>query len=136
MIEWAPTAQRLGYTSELDMWTDLYCVRKLSISMLAVKLDVSRNTVRTSLERLNIEVRKQGGPNNLKLDVTDGLIDEIKREGIAAVAKRLELSYTTVYKRLRARGLKVADLHPEDAVAAIRIDATDPPEEDTHDQEL
>jgi len=127
MIDWAPTAARLGYESELAMWTDLYIDRGLSISTLATKLDVSRNTVRTSLERLNIAIRKQGGPNNQKLNITDELVDEIKREGIAAVAKRLNLSYTTVYKRLyRVRGLKVSDLHPKDADRVATIDPTEP----------
>ena len=116
MINWERTYTRLGYESEVDFWTDLYCKKGFSIAALATKLDVSRNTVRSALERLKIEIRKQGGPNNQKLAEVDGaIIEEIKKDGIAAVAKRLGLSYTTIYKRYRIYTLKVSDLHPDDA---------------------
>jgi transposase len=108
-ISWELTASQLGYGSELELWTDLYVTRGFSISELATKLDVSRNTIRTALERVKIDVRKQGGPNNQKFDVTDEIIEEIRLNGIAAVAKRLDLSYTTVYKRVKIRATDVAD---------------------------
>jgi len=111
MIDWTPIAHRLNYPNEEAMWLDLYSVRKLSVGALAKKLDVSRNTIRTSLDRASVPVRKRGGSNNTKLQITDELVEEIRRHGIAVVARRLHLSYTTVYKRLyRVRGLKVADL--------------------------
>lgn len=100
MINWESTYTRLGYKSELEFWTDLYTTRGLSIAELATKLDVSRNTIRASLERAHIEIRKQGGPNNQKLEVSPAIVEEIEKDGIAAVAKRLDLSYTTVYKQL------------------------------------
>jgi hypothetical protein len=132
MISWDATVHRLGYTSEADMWHDLYVHRGLSISVLAERLDVSRNTIRTSLERRHIPIRKQGGPNNQKLEVTDALVDEVQREGIAAVAKRLNLAYTTLYKRLHARKvLEAARLLPEDAarIATIGVMPQDEEEE-------
>lgn len=113
-IEWDETAVKLGFESEEAMWQDYYIVRKLSITQLAERLGVSRNTVRAALERLEIPVRSRGGPNNQKLDVTDELVDEIRRDGIAAVAKRRGLSYTTVYKRLyHVKGLTPKDVAEE-----------------------
>lgn len=111
MTDWTRLSSSLNYGDERSMWEDLYTVRKLSISQIARKLDVSSNTVRASLMRHGVTTRKRGGPNNQRLVVTDELVDECRRDGIAAVARRLDLDYTTVYKRLyRVRGLKVSDL--------------------------
>jgi len=113
-IQWNDVAQRLKYVDEVEMWNDLYVARGLSISKLALKLDISRNTVRDALDRVGIQLRGRGGPNNQKLEVTDELIEDIRENGVTAVAKKLGLSYTTVYKRLyRIKGLTVADLHAE-----------------------
>lgn len=111
MISWETLALTLGYDSPLEMWTDLYVTRKLSIAQLSRKLDVSRNTVRDSIRRAGIKLKGRGGPNNRRLIVTDELVEEIRRDGISTVAKRLEIDYTTLYKRLRnIRGLKISDL--------------------------
>jgi len=111
MINWDEVAAKLGYTSEVSLWVDLYTTRGLSISQIARKLDVSRNTIRGSLEKAGIQIRKQGGPNNQRLVVTDELVDEIRKDGVAVVAARLGLDYSTLYKRLRnVRKLKVSDL--------------------------
>lgn len=92
------------------MWQDLYVTRKLSLVILAQKLDVSRNTVRSSLERLNIPIRTRGGANNQRLgELTGELIAEIEQHGVAATAKRLGLSYTTLYKRLYKRDATQAE---------------------------
>jgi transposase-like protein len=129
MIDWTPVAQRLGYDTEWAMWNDLYVTRALSITQLAKKLDVSRNTVRSALDRLQIDIRRRGGPNNQKLEITDELIEEVKKDGVAAVAKKLGLPYSTLYKRLyRVKGLTVGDLHPEEPEPA-QVEASDPTSE-------
>lgn len=111
MIDWTNTAQRLGYDSEAAMWTDYYVTKGLSVSQLAKRLDVSRNTIRDSLDRCGITIRGRGGPNNQKLDITDELVEEIRRDGITKVAKKLGLSYTTLYKRIyRVKGLTIAEV--------------------------
>jgi len=111
MIEWNSVASALGYTGEVEMWKDLYTTRRLSISQLSRKLDVGRNTIRASLGKSGIVLRKRGGPNNQRLVVTDELVEEVRKDGVAAVAKRLKLDYTTLYKRIyRVRGLTVKSL--------------------------
>lgn len=100
MTDWTPVFSRLGYKSETEMWEDLYIAQGMSITELAKSLGVSRNKIRASLTNCGVPFRGRGGPNHQKLEVTDELIEEIKKDGIAAVAKRLRLSYTTVYKRV------------------------------------
>jgi transcriptional regulator of acetoin/glycerol metabolism len=110
MIEWEVLAQRLGYADEDAMWRDRYSEKKTSIAALSVSLGVSRNTIRQRLEAKNIDLRSRGGANNNSLDLTDEVIEEVRRDGVMAVAKRLEINYTTLYKRLRTKGITIADL--------------------------
>jgi transposase len=112
----------LGYASELDFWTDLYVTRKHSIAELAERLDVSRNTIRSTLERLNVPIRKQGGPNNQKLAANDEIAEEIEKDGVSAVAKRLGLSYAAVYKR---RCIVRKEASDADADASTSVDSED-----------
>lgn len=106
MIDLEPVFTKMGYKSESDFWIDLYVTQGLSISQLIIRLGISRNTIRARLEKHGIPIRSRGGANNQKLEITDELINEIRDEGITPVAKRLGLSYTTIYKRLyRARGI-------------------------------
>jgi len=109
MIDWPTTATKIGYADEEAMWKALY--GKHSIAELSTMLGVSRNTVRLRLVKCGIEFRGRGGPNNKHTEVTDDLLDRVKRDGIAVVAKELGIQYSTLYKRIyRIRGLKIADL--------------------------
>jgi len=117
MLNWDPIIKSLGYADEDSMWEDLYVKKELSIGQLAKKLNVSRNTVRASLERANVSMRGRGGPNNLKFDLTDEVIADIRENGIAAVARKLEVSYGTLYKRLYADHIKIEPhIHPKKRV--------------------
>jgi transposase-like protein len=118
MIEWNAIAQRLGYADENSMWRDLYDVKKKSIAALAGELGVSRNTIRHTIRARGIAVRGRGGANRNVLDLTDEVIAEVKRDGVAAVAKRLGINFTTLYKRLRKHGVDIAELRRPDPVAA------------------
>jgi len=110
MIEWAVIAEKLRFASSDAMWKALYVEQRLSITKIAERFGVSRNTVRGELLKRGL-LRKQGGPNNVTgVELTSDLIDEIRREGVLAVAKRLGINYTTLYKRLRKLGLSVTDL--------------------------
>jgi len=109
MIDWLSTAMKLGHADEEAMWKALY--EKSSIAELSTQLGVSRNTIRLRLVKCGVAFRGRGGPNNKHTDVTDELLEKVKREGIAAVAKELGIQYSTLYKRIyRIRGLKIADL--------------------------
>jgi transposase len=109
MIDWEGTAKKLGYESERKMWLDFYVARKMSVTALSEKLDVSRNSIRDALARNAVPIRKQGGPNNQKVEITDEIIEEIREKGISAVAKRLGVTYTTIYKRLYRRSGTVVE---------------------------
>lgn len=110
MIEWPKVARSLGYSDDVALWKDLYETKKLSIAQISKKLDVSRNVVRENLAKAGVVMRKQGGPNNARVVLTDDLLDRIRKDGVAAVARDLGLDYTTLYKRLRLRGMSVASL--------------------------
>lgn len=126
MIDWLSTSKLMGYDDDVEMWRDLYESKSLSISQLSRKLGVSRNVVRACLEKAGIKKKKRGGPNNTRCVVTDEMVEEIRRDGISAVAKRLGLDYTTLYKKLkRVRGLTPKDLRvlPQ----PLSLDESEPP---------
>lgn len=114
MIDWRPICTKLGYADEEAMWRDLYETQKLSITALEKRLGVSRNTIRQTLKKRGVTVRGRGGANRITLDLTDDVVAEVRRDGVMAVAKRLGVNYTTLYKRLRRQGIAVADLRRED----------------------
>lgn len=113
MIDWDTTASQLGYDSPQAMFRDLYVTKHLSIAQIETKLDVSRNVIKEQLLKAGIPKRKPGGPNNAKVVLTQELLDEIRKDGVRAVADRLKLSYTTLYKRLRLRKISVKSLREE-----------------------
>jgi DNA-binding NtrC family response regulator len=113
MIEWSALAQRLGYASDEAMWADLYDVKHLSVAALATRLGISRNAIRSTLKKRGAGMRKRGGANNRREDLSDEIIDEVRKDGVMAVAKRMKVKYTTLYKRLRRMGMTVAELQKE-----------------------
>lgn len=111
MIKWEKLARERGFTilqedpliTVGDPKAMLEALYKQfnSIEGIASELMVSRHTVRVAFEHFNVPVKTQGGPTRTKLVVTEDLLDEIEANGLTAVAKRLDLDYTTVYKRTR-----------------------------------
>jgi hypothetical protein len=102
MIDWTAVAIRLGYTTERDMWMKLYVHRGLSIPKLSEQLGVTRNSIREALLRCEIELRQRGGVHNRrypKMSAED--IRTIRQEGIANAARRLNIPYNTMYKRVQ-----------------------------------
>lgn len=120
MIEWGALSKSLGYDSTDGMWKDLYLEKKLSIGQLSRKLDVSRNVVRLELSKAGIKARGRGGPNNSHVVLTEELLDEIRRDGLTATAKRLGLTYPALYMRLRKRGMSLTELRQ--AASIIEVD--------------
>lgn len=64
MIEWALIAQRMGYSSEKELFTTLYIDHEFTIKQLASAFKVSTTCISYRLRNLNIPVRTQGGANN------------------------------------------------------------------------
>jgi hypothetical protein len=114
MTQWEALAQSLGFPGEVEMWKELYEKRKLSISQLSLKFACSPHTVRSRLKSLQLEIRKRGGPNSVKVQVTNDLLLKIKQQGIPTTAKQLGVSPQALYSRLYySLGIKKKDLEKE-----------------------
>lgn len=109
MIEWKALATRLGYESEEAMWKALYDEKHLSIAALSGRLGISRNAIRATLRKRGA-LRKRGGANNVLEEMPAALLEEVRRDGVMTVAKRMGVKYATLYKRLRKAGVTVTEL--------------------------
>jgi hypothetical protein len=105
MIDWKKIAKEHGFVCEdvgdpKAMLQAMYKEHK-SIEAIANELLISRHTVRLAFERYDIDVKGQGGAQYVKFAVTEELLDEIEAVGVTAVARRLGVDYTSVYKRTK-----------------------------------
>jgi transposase len=104
MIDWSTVAKRLGYESELHMWTDLYLGKHFSINILADRFGSSHSAVRDALRRVKIPLRPRGGANRKRdprWPPDDDLLALVDEHGAVKVSEQLEFSYSAVYKRAR-----------------------------------
>lgn len=111
---WQPIVEALGYPDEKAMLEDLYVAQGMSIAELASRLGFSRGIVIQHLTTQNIKLRGRGGPNR---KVTSRL-SEIKDEefvNVHALAEKLGMHYSTVYKEARRRGLCISVLSLQQA---------------------
>lgn len=104
MLELNELAKGAGYASYPELLYDFYVARHYSLHECGARLGINWMRVRRHLERFEIPVRKRGGPNNVKVVLTEQLVGEIMRDGLAAVALRLGVSYSVLYSRVRALG--------------------------------
>lgn len=102
-MNWTPVSSALGFADELTMWKKYYEVDKMAIAEIASRLGVSHNAVRDRLVACGIELRKRGGPNHQKLEMTDEIRARCEAEGTKSVADSLGLSYTTLHKQLKKK---------------------------------
>jgi transposase-like protein len=108
------------------MLCDMYKQHK-SIEGIANELLLSRHTVRLAFERYDVEVKGQGGAQYVKFEVTEDLLDEIEATGVTAVARRLGVDYTSVYKRTKEERRK----RKEQRTEPEPVDAESPAEKGT-----
>jgi DNA invertase Pin-like site-specific DNA recombinase len=107
MIDWCKIAKERGFVAgEMDTGDPKAMLEAMykehnSLEGIANELFISRHTVRIAFERYQIGVKPQGGAQYVKFDVTEDLLDEIEAIGLTAVARRLGVDYTSVYKRTR-----------------------------------
>jgi len=114
MTQWELLAQSLGFPGETEMWKELYEKRHLSINQLSLKFACSAHTVRARLRALKLDIRSRGGPNAMKVEVNQDLLQKIARQGIPTTAKQLGVAPQTLYNRLYySLGLKKRDLEKE-----------------------
>jgi hypothetical protein len=105
MIDWLSVAKRLGYSSEHEMWFNLYIMKELTFSALAKRFSVSHIAVREAVLRARIPIRPRGGAmrgRDPRWPDDAAFLKEVEQTGYAAVAERLGFSFSAVYKRTRA----------------------------------
>ena len=95
-------ALQLEQSSVQEMLYELYVVRDLSLHEIATQLSVSPWSVRRYLLAAGITLRRPGGRNNIKVELTQELLDEVSRDGITAVAMRLGVDRTNFAAKLAA----------------------------------
>jgi len=64
--EWQKIAENSGFKNEREMLESLYLDRKYSLSQIGKKLGFTMMNIKYRLEKLNIERRSRGGPNNIR----------------------------------------------------------------------
>ena len=64
--KWQELAESFGFKNERDMLESLYLDRKLSLSRIGKYLGFTMMNIKYRLEKLSIERRSRGGPNNVK----------------------------------------------------------------------
>src|SRR5262245_22723895 len=98
----AEMAQRLGYSNEGEMLYDLYVNRKMSMQNMARTLWMSYRKMRELLVQNNVPIRDLGERlHNGYVEMTEALVDEICKDGIAPVAYRLRVDPTTLRYHLQ-----------------------------------
>lgn len=104
-IDWDTVAVRMKFPDEKAMWKGLYEERGLSIEQIANRFNVTKNTIRESLERCKITIkRKSVGSSPAKF--TPEQVAAIKLEGIGKAARRMEVPYPRLYAQLRSSELR------------------------------
>lgn len=114
MIDWTGIARDLHYESPAEMWKDLYGKRGMSLITLSERFAVSQNSIRKALVASGVDIRSRGGPNNLKVPVTDELLQEVAEMGVLKTAEKHQVDPTTLYKKLYYRyGKKLREMKLE-----------------------
>jgi len=116
--QWELLARELSFPDEKTMWEELYNKRHLSVAVLANKFAAAPHTIRTRILACGLTMRKRGGPNAQKLEITQDVLDQVLAIGVSKTAKLLNVTAQTLYHRLYYQhGLRKRDLlKPTEAV--------------------
>lgn len=114
--DWDLYARNLGYNNEREMLVDYYLVKKMSISEIALCLDVGTHTLNRHLTLASVIKRGRGGANNpsaqsRKLFHLDQRIIHYKTP--AWVSQATGISSSLCYKYKNMKGAKNGVLHSE-----------------------
>lgn len=93
-------AIRNGFADYQSMLYDLYVMQGFSIENIANRFHVHQRRIRRHLTMYGIRIRSRGGPNYMRIVLTQSLIEEVLRDGIAAVAERLGVDGANLRQRL------------------------------------
>lgn len=99
--EWAGLAARRGFADEAAMWNKLYVEDRKGLLQLAAELDLGWQTIRRRLAKLSIPIHAEGGSEAALPPLTDEELAAIRREGIAVAARRRNVTYHQLYRRVR-----------------------------------
>lgn len=94
-------AQERGYSSYYELLYDMYVMKGMSLHAVGESLHIYDRRVRKHLLRFGIAIRGKGGPNNVKVELTEDLLREINVNGISVVADRMGVSYQSLLDRLK-----------------------------------
>lgn len=85
------------------MLQDMYSIQEISIHDLARMLYIPMKTLRSRMLLLGITMRPRGGkhPEVVKSEITPGLVDEVTRDGVPAVAERLGIDPVALQVKLK-----------------------------------
>ena len=101
MEDWHGIARSLGYDSEKEMFYDLYIVEEMSLAQIGRRLGFGNTILRRRITACGINLRGQGGPNNLsrlnrKLHYADQRL--IFKTPLPQVAKMFKVHAPSVWK--------------------------------------
>lgn len=124
--DWGAIALYLGYTTELEMLTDMYVTRGMSCKAIATRVGMQQATVLRRLRLASIERRPRGGPmSTQRVWYKLYLLDQryVFGTSYSKVAKFLQVSEAVVYKY--KRGVKNGFLSdsPNEHVAEVSGEA-------------
>jgi hypothetical protein len=108
-IDWMKKAEEQGYSSEQQMWEEMY--KTHSISQIAKLLKVAHGTVRLKLKDANITLKSRGGANSNGSKLDPNLMEDVLKYGVAKAALIRKVRPQAIYQRLYYRfGLSVMAL--------------------------
>lgn len=94
-------AKERGYETTAKMLHEMYVVQHMSLESITETLVLPHWTARRILVQLGIQIRSKGGPNNVLIEVTPELIEEVSRDGVTAAARTLGVHPLSLHTRLR-----------------------------------
>lgn len=94
-------AREAGYVDYVGLLHDLYETKGMGLVELAERCHIAIPRLKRHLARYKIPLHKRGGANNVKIVLTQALIDEATRDGVPAVAARLGVPASVLYQRLK-----------------------------------
>lgn len=122
---WEAVAKRLGFESERGMWEEYYTNKKWSLTTLATKFASSPHTVKSRIKMCGVSLRARGGPHNVKIVLTDEVLDSIKKIGIPSTAKLFGWTPQALYNRvLYSKGERIRDIKAR-AAEELRSEAAE-----------
>lgn len=94
-------AAQLGFNSVSELLHEWYFIDNVSVYEMCSRLTLDRYTLRKIMDDLQIPTKPKGGANNVKLVITNEMINEVSTYGISDCARRWGVSYELIYRQLR-----------------------------------